>query len=102
MSDTTEMTDVTEEKKTDALAVGSLVCGICSFVINPSYLVSMAAIVLGCIGLFQNKNSKGMKIAGIATGAASILLGWLTAIAIIVIYFLYVFFVIFLGISMGM
>ena len=63
-----------EEKKTSGLAIASLVCGIASLIINPCYLVSLAAIVLGIIGLSLRCGGKGMALAGLLVGSGSIVI----------------------------
>jgi len=71
-------------RKTNALAIASLVCGICGFL----YLVpAVLGIVFGGIALRQirreGSDGRGMAIAGIITGAAWIVL--LVALILIVI-----------------
>ncbi len=61
--------------KKDGVCLASLICGIISFCCcNPCYLVSIAAIVTGIIGIAGNKNPKDMAIAGLALGALSIII----------------------------
>ncbi len=51
------------------VSIASLCCGIAGFCINPFYLVNLAAIVTGIIGIAQAGNKpKGMAIAGLALG----------------------------------
>lgn len=65
-----------QEKKSNGVAIASLVCGLISFFgcCNPFYLVSLAAIVLGIVGLTQKGSGKGMATAGLILGIAAILI----------------------------
>lgn len=63
-------------RKTNALAIASLVCGICGFI----YVVpAILGIVFGVIALQQIRrdetDGRGMAIAGIATGGSWLALG---------------------------
>lgn len=42
---------------------------------NPLYLVSVAAIVLGVVGIVKKNSKKGMAIVGLILGGSSILFG---------------------------
>ncbi len=51
------------------VSIASLCCGIAGFCINPFYLVNLAAIVTGIIGLASKDGKpKGMAIAGLCLG----------------------------------
>lgn len=63
---------VYEEKKVSGVAIAALICGCVGFIINPFYLVSVAAIVLGIVGLALPNSPKGMSLAGLLTGIGSI------------------------------
>jgi len=53
------------------VSIASLCCGIAGFCINPFYLVNLAAIITGIIGIAQAGNKpKGMAIAGLCLGVA--------------------------------
>lgn len=49
----------------------ALIFGISGFLINPLYLVSIAAIVLGIVGQLNTKTYKNWAMAGWICGAAS-------------------------------
>lgn len=55
-------------KTTNGVGIAALVCGIAGFFINPLYLVSAAAIILGIVGLCLKGKSKGTAIAGLILG----------------------------------
>lgn len=68
---------VVASEKASPVALISFICGLVSAVcLNPCYLTSVAAIVLGIVGLAKNKNPKWMSITGIAVGAGAIIV-WL-------------------------
>ena len=50
--------------KKNGAAIASLICGIIAFLINPLYLVSVAGIVTGIVGLCS-QGSKGKAVVGI-------------------------------------
>ena len=52
------------------VAIAALICGIVSLIscCNLFYIFSIAAIVLGIIGLCQTNRPKGMAIAGLVMG----------------------------------
>jgi len=57
------------QKKSNGCSVASLVCGIIAFLcFNPLYLVSIAAIVLGAVGISKHDDSKGMAVTGLIIG----------------------------------
>lgn len=64
---------VEQEPKKSGLCIASLVCGIVATLgcCNPFYLVSLAAVVTGIIGLATGKQPKGMAIAGLVLGIVS-------------------------------
>lgn len=55
-------------KKTNGVGIAALCCGIAGFFINPIYLVSLAAVILGIVGLCMKGKSKGMAVAGLILG----------------------------------
>ena len=63
-----------EEKKSNGVSIAALVCGLLSLCCcNPMYLVSLAAIVLGIVGISQkNSSNKGMAITGLVLGSLAI------------------------------
>ncbi len=66
------------------MAIAALVCGLVSFFCcNPLYLVSIAAIILGIVAICKENESKGMAIAGLCLGGASILIGIIVDICLI-------------------
>lgn len=74
-------------QKTNPLAIGSLVCGIVGFIINPLTIVSIVAIVLGIIARNQIKRDpsvkgKGMATAGLILGIIGFV-GWLIIIVVV-------------------
>ena len=78
-----------EPNDNKGLAVASLICGIISFFcVNPCYLVSLAAIITGCVYLGKKgTSSKGMAIAGLILGIASIVIGVIVDLCLIPITF---------------
>lgn len=68
------------QKKEQGLAIGSLVCGIASYVLCCSIFTGIPAIVLGLMALNKEKTDparytgKGMAIGGIVLGSVSILI----------------------------
>ena len=58
-------------KRNNGVAIAALVCGIISIVFSPLGLVSLAAIVLGIVGICLPGTSKGMSITGLVLGVAS-------------------------------
>ncbi len=59
-------------KKSNGIAIASLICGIVAFLINPLYIVSIAAIVLGIIGLANAHISpKTFAVIGLILGFVS-------------------------------
>jgi hypothetical protein len=70
-----------QARRTNALAIAALVCGICGFL----YLVpAILGIVFGSVALRQirreGSDGRGMALAGIITGA-----GWLVLLVVIVL-----------------
>lgn len=68
-------------RRTNGLAIASLVCGICGFL----YLIpAILGIVFGCVALKQTKrdgaDGRGMAIAGIVTGSF-----WIGALILIIV-----------------
>ena len=57
-----------EKPKTHGVAIAALVCGIVSWFINPLYLVVLAAIVLGIVGLIITKGSTNKILSGVGLG----------------------------------
>ena len=61
------------QKKTSGVAIAAFVCGLVSFLCcNPFYLVSLAAVILGIIGLCTAAEPKWMTITGLILGAVAI------------------------------
>lgn len=52
----------------NGVGIASFICGLSCFLCNPLYLVCLAAIVLGIVGLCQAGKSKGFAIAGLILG----------------------------------
>lgn len=76
MGDFNNMVDLEPKPKKNGWAIAALVCGIVSLCCcNSMYMVSLAAIITGIIGLMGDKGSKGMAIAGIVLGGVSALIG---------------------------
>ncbi len=65
-----------QEKKSNGICIASLVCGLVSFLgcCNPFYLVSLAAVILGIVGVCGSYSGKGMAIAGIILGVLAVLI----------------------------
>ena len=69
------MSECPVKKKTSGVSIAALVCGLVSLCCcNPLYLVSVAAIILGAIGIIKNDESKGMAIAGLVLGIVSVVI----------------------------
>ena len=64
------------EKKTSGLAIAALICGIVSNLpfLNPLYLPSLAAVILGIVGLTR-PSGKVMAIVGLILGAIALIGG---------------------------
>jgi hypothetical protein len=76
MGDFNEFVEVEPKPKKNGWAIASLVCGIVSLCCcNPMYMVSLAAVITGIVGLMGNKGSKGMAITGIVLGGVAVLVG---------------------------
>ncbi|MBQ2755399.1 MAG: hypothetical protein IJF27_01865 [Oscillospiraceae bacterium] len=55
-----------QQPKNNGVALASLICGIVAFILNPLYLISVAAIITGIIGIANaNGAPKGKAVAGI-------------------------------------
>lgn len=62
-----------QQNATNGPALASLICGIVGFLLNPLYLVSVAAIITGIVGIAgANGRPKGMGIAGLILGIVSL------------------------------
>ncbi len=61
-----------QPQKSNTLCVAALIAGIAGFFINPLYIVSIAAVVLGIIGIANKSDGKTMAIAGICLGGVSL------------------------------
>lgn len=73
-----------QARRTNGLAIASLVCGICGFLyLIPAFL----GIIFGCVALSQIKrqgtDGRGLAIAGIATGSS-----WLGLILLLIVMFI--------------
>jgi hypothetical protein len=71
-------TPITPEpkKKESGVGLASVICGGVAFLFNPLYLVSLAAVILGIIGIAKaNSRPKTMAIVGLCLGGALIVLG---------------------------
>ena len=64
------------EEKSNGVAIAALVCGLISFFgcCNPLYLVSLAAVVLGIVGMTKKNCSTGMSVAGLVLGCLGALI----------------------------
>ena len=75
MGDFNEFVEVEPKPKKNGWAIAALVCGIVSLCCcNPMYMVSLAAVITGIVGLMGNKGSKGMAITGIVLGGVSLII----------------------------
>ena len=64
---------VQPQKSSSGVCTASLILGLVSlFCCNPLYLTSLAAVITGIIGLTGNRDSKGMAVAGLILGIASV------------------------------
>jgi hypothetical protein len=66
--------------KTNGISIASMVLGILSMICCTIFVAAILALVLGFVGINQIKNDqsqkgRGMAIAGIVLGCASILIG---------------------------
>lgn len=58
-----------QTNKASGVSVAALICGIFGFFCSPFYLVNLAAIILGIVGLATaNGRPKGMATAGLILG----------------------------------
>ena len=66
------------EKKSNGLGIASFVCGLIAILgcCNPFYLVSLAALILGIVGVCMKDAPKGMAITGIILGVLAVII-WL-------------------------
>ena len=63
------------QPQSNGVSIASLVCGIISFFCcNPLYLVSVAAVVLGIVGICKRNSSTGMAVVGLILGALSVII----------------------------
>ena len=68
-TDTVYDYSVAPQKNT--IGMVGMILGIVGFLLNPLYLVSVAAIILSIIGVCKKDAKKGMAIAGIICGGVS-------------------------------
>lgn len=61
-----------EKKDQTTVCILALVFGITSFVCDPFYAFTMAAIVLGIVGIVNNGSKKGLAIAGLVCAICAI------------------------------
>ena len=62
-----------EKKKHSGVAIAALICGIAGFFFNPLYAVTLAAIVLGIIGIATAKDRpKGLAVTGLVLGCIAL------------------------------
>lgn len=62
-----------QDKQTNGPGLASLICGIVGFVLNPLYLVSLAAIITGIVGLAGSASKpKDTAVAGLILGIISL------------------------------
>lgn|GEM_PF-5425710 len=61
-----------EKKDLTTVCTLSLVLGIVAFFCNPLYLMPIAAIVLGIVGIVNGGSKKGLAIAGLICGVLAI------------------------------
>lgn len=81
------MSDHVQQKRINGWAIAALICGLVSLLVtNPLYLVSLAAIILGIVGLTR-ASGKGMAVAGIITGGVAVVCGILWDIIMLPITF---------------
>ena len=57
-----------QQKSTNGVGVASFVCGLICFLCNPFYLICLAAVILGIVGLCQAGKPKGLAAAGLILG----------------------------------
>ncbi len=61
-----------EKKDYTGICTWSLILGITAFFCNPLYLMPIAAIVLGIVGIVNGGSRKGLAIAGLICGLVAI------------------------------
>lgn len=73
------------DKKESGVGLAALICGIVCFFFNPMYAVSLAAVILGIVGIARaGKDSpKTMAIIGLCLGGASMLVSVIIDIILI-------------------
>lgn len=75
--ETMEPTEVrAENKKSDSLAIMSMVFGVVSLT-GPGLLLGIPAIIMGAIALKRNQGERGLSLTGVITGAVSTLISFL-------------------------
>lgn len=74
--ETAEPPKVQEDKKSDTLAIMSMVFGVVSLT-GPGLLLGIPAIIMGMIALKRNQGEKGLSLTGIITGSVSTLISLL-------------------------
>ena len=87
MSDNYVPTDA--PKKASGVALAAFICGIVGICCcNPMYLMNLAAIVLGIVGIATaHDRPKGMAIAGLCMGIGGILLQFVADLLITIFSF---------------
>ena len=83
----------TVTSKFNGLGLAALICGICAFLFNPLYLVSIVAIVLGIVGLATARNkSKTMAIVGLCLGGGTLVLSFIADVVLLILSYGFSFF----------
>ncbi len=60
-----------EPQKNSGVGIAAMICGIVAFFIDPLYVTSLAALIMGIIGVCDKTHKKGMAIAGIILAVVS-------------------------------
>lgn len=82
-----------EERKYSGVCIAAFVCALVSIFINPVYLVSVAAIILGIIGLSKHLYPKGFALTGVIVGSITLLTCVVDVILSIVTFGMYLPFI---------
>lgn len=64
---------VPEPQKQSGIGIAAMVLGIVAFFVNPLYLCSLTALILGIIGACKKDSKKGCAITGIILGVVSVM-----------------------------
>lgn len=76
-----------QPNRSNGVGTAALVCGVVGFLFNPVYVVSIAAVVLGIIGLCMKGKKKGTATAGLILGFSSFIVQFILDLLLSVVTF---------------